>query len=245
MEQLQCIFDMILKYLPIAVLIGGAYKFYKQHEFNKDIQMGKLQADKELQEHSRVINGILEQQKFDHQRLLAEFSLYAAKRQEKYIQLANRMHTAMKEISCISSGIQRVRTFKDYDEKDVEIYLENLKVVCLTEKMKEEIKECWKNDPQKGIQELQALDKKFKDIRAYNAVLDLRDSYLDALLFLPDKLSENLEQYITTMINFALEIKDGHELGKKSNKSGWAGTVEELEEKTKKLTKDMQQELQK
>ncbi|MCI6201009.1 MAG: hypothetical protein MR645_02585, partial [Paraprevotella sp.] len=108
-----------------------------------------------------------------------------------------------------------------------------------------EIKECWKNDPQKGIQELQALDKKFKDIRAYNAVLDLRDSYLDALLFLPDKLSENLEQYITTMINFVLEIKDGHELGKKSNKSGWAGTAEELEEKTKKLTKDMQQELQK
>ena len=29
MEQLQCIFDMILKYLPIAVLIGGVYKFYK------------------------------------------------------------------------------------------------------------------------------------------------------------------------------------------------------------------------
>ena len=65
------------------------------------------------------------------------------------------------------------------------------------------------------------------------------------MLFLPDKLSENLEQYITTMINFVLEIKDGHELGKKSNKSGWAGTAEELEEKTKKLTKDMQQELQK
>lgn len=245
MEQLQCIFDMILKYLPIAVLIGGAYKFYKQHEFNKDIQEGKLQADKELQEHSHVINEILEQQKFDHQRLLAEFSLYAAKRQEKYIQLANRMHTAMKEISCISSGIQRILSFKDYDEKDVETYLENLKEIGITEKRIKEIKEYWEKDRQQGIQKLQALDKKFKDIRAYNAVLDLRDSYLDALLFLPDKLSENLEQYITTMINFALEIKDGHELGKKSDKSGWAGITEELKEKTKKLTKDMQQELQK
>lgn len=193
---------------PIISILWGIYKFNKQHEFNNEIQKEKSDSEKTLQKHGYKINKILEQQKFDHQRRLTEFSLYAKKKHEKCILLYENLSVAIIYIGQVSMTIQQNRSFYDYNEEDVQDFLQNLSI---TQERRSEILREWKENRENGIVKLRKLDTLNKYIKAINYAASARKALISAKLYLPKELADELEQYTIDLYVFACKIKRNYE----------------------------------
>lgn len=198
------VIDLILKYSPIFVAIAGVYEFYKQNKINKKLFDEKVEAAKELKRQEQRINEILEQQKFDHQKQLTEYGLYATKKHEKCIELYEKLSEAVNSVGIISSLFHSEIAFTDYNESDVKRFLS---LIGVTQGRREEILDIWRYDKNEGIRELRKLNHLSEAITALNTVTKARQAYVSAKLYMSEALSENISQYIKELDAFTAEIE--------------------------------------
>lgn len=196
--------DLLFKSLPVITLLIGIYKFYKQNQVNKILLEEKLKAASELKRQEQQINEILEQQKFDHQKQLTEYGLYAAKKHEKYIELYEKLSEAVNFAGVISSLFRSITAFTDYNEEDVNHFLS---LLGITQGKKEEVLNTWRRDKNEGIRELRKLNHLYENVTAVNNVAKARRAYIEAKLYLSEGLSEIIDQYIMELDAFTGEIE--------------------------------------
>lgn len=196
--------DLVLKYLPVVIVIVGIYKFHKQNKVNQTLLAEKLKAASELKRQEQQINEILEQQKFDHQKQLTEYGLYAAKKHERYIELYEKLSEAVNSAGVVSLLFRSMTAFTDYNEEDVNRFLS---LLGITQGKKEDVLNTWRLDKNEGIRELRKLNHLYENIRAVKNVAEARHAYVGAKLYLSEELSENIDQYIEELDAFTGEIE--------------------------------------
>ncbi|WP_196592624.1 hypothetical protein [Pectinatus sottacetonis] len=98
MEHIYAILDIIVKYLPIILCFIGFYKFHEQYKFNSKLEEQKTNLAKNLEHYKQELASLTETVKYQHQKQLTDFSLFATKKHEKCIVLYERLCEAIAKI---------------------------------------------------------------------------------------------------------------------------------------------------
>lgn len=248
------IIAMISENLPIismvlTVVFGiygrwwAVHKFNRQNEINRDLQKEKADLDEK-------VNTVIKEQEFENQRRLTEFSLYANKRHEKYIELFEAMAEAVNIINIITSSFRNRKSFEDFGRKDIEELLDQIKI---THWEKENLLQTWENDHKEGVKELRDLDIRIERVEAINITNTARVACVKAKLYMPTELYEEIRKFTYDMWSLAFDVKCYDELREQHAIALDADNINELKQRPERakllnerfefLTEKLQKEL--
>ena len=189
--------DMIVIIVEVLIIvIGGVwawYKFWQQNKFNLSLQEQKTELDKSLKNHEQQLNRLSEKQKYLNQRKLTDFSLFANKKHERVIDLYEKLSFARNQVLWRHSPLRMLPTFTDYNEDDMLEFLDEFKITRAT---KGNLLESWKNEPQKGVQEIRKIMYSQEDFNTEKSVAELAKSHRQAELYLSSDISRKIEGYV-------------------------------------------------
>jgi hypothetical protein len=201
------LWDIYLTYSPVIslvfIIIGGCwayYKFSKQQRFSEKLQNEKAKLDQQ-------INTIIGEQKFQHERQLTNFSLFARKKHAYCIKLYEKLCQAKNDVIWLTVRIKMVPSFKDYNNDDMQKYLEQFNI---TSERKNQLFKAWSSNPM-GRKEIQRLHDLIyeRDIRcAENSILDAAKAYYQADLYMSRKLSSSVNDYMENLRKIQIEYQN-------------------------------------
>lgn len=166
--------------------------------------------NKKLETHKYELNKLTEEAKFDYQRMLSGFNLYAPKRHDAYA----RLHSSAMKAKNYIFGLRGARTepaFTDYDENDIQEYLKE--VLILPNGKVNEVVNLWK----RGDQVMAKKEiRRYLKIKAYrdatNCFIDAYQCFFDSSLYLSDRAKQVTQLLLTDLrsllINYNIEYKD-------------------------------------
>lgn len=197
MKRLMDIITLIMQYGPIvAVAVWAWYKFNKQHVLNKELQENKAELDKNIKQYEQCLQEVTEKQKYQNQRRLTAFGLYAAKKHERYIDLYERLCQARNQVLWRNNPLRLMLTFTDYNKEDM---IEFLDKYNLTRARKEELLALWELNPHEGVRQIHDMMTDQEDFDTRKAVVEAVKAHLQADLYLPRMLSNKIDEYTTKL----------------------------------------------
>lgn len=246
--------ELVLKYLPIVSIVStiiiafvgaawAVHKFNKQNSVNSVLQKEKAELDEK-------VNTVIKKQEFENERKLTEFSLYANKKHEKYIDLFEAMAEAVNIINRITNTFKQIRSFEDFGKLDIEIFLEATNITHLE---KDLIIETWEFNHQEGIRKLQGLDMRIELFNAMNTTNNARIACMKASLYMPQNLYEEIRDFTYDIWSLARTVKYYTELQEQHTLAINDDSINELKQRPERarllnerfelLTKKLQKEL--
>lgn len=140
----------------------------------------------------RIQYTIMEEQKFQHERQLTDFSLFVRKKHAYCIKLYEKLCQAKNDVMWLTVRIKMVPSFEDYNSDDMQKYLEQFNI---TSERRKQLFKAWVSNP-RGREEIQRLHDLIyeRDIKyAENSILDAEEAYYQADLYMPRKLSSSIK----------------------------------------------------
>lgn len=192
--------DRMLKFGPLLVTVVVGiwvwYKFNKQHVLNTELQDHKAELDKNIKQYEQRLQELTESQKYQNQRRLTDFSLYAAKKHERYIDLYEKLCNALNIVIWRNSPLRSLPFFTDYNHDDMIEFLDKYNI---TRARKEELLVLWESDSRGGVRQIYDMMTAQEDIDTSKAVHDAVRAYIQADLYLPRNLSNEIDKYTTKL----------------------------------------------
>lgn len=223
--------DVTVKYGPLlGIIIGGIwtwYKFCSQEKENKKIRDRQETFQKEMQDNKanndKQLNELTEKLKYENQRRLTDFSLYAQKKHERYIPLGAMLNKLNGCTIQLTQSEISAPSFSKYNRHDIENFLN---LYNLTEKYKEELLSTWMSDNEKGKKDIYAMMLKYQDFDLEHTLLRTVDEYYCTKLYLPEDLSLKIREYLLKCQNIMYmhnnkTISDNKKLNDQLNKDLW------------------------
>lgn len=170
---------------------------------------------KQLADHKHELDVVAERIRFEHQRLLHEFNLFAVKKHDTHAKLFELLRLAHGH--CVGLfGLATSRTFEDYNEADIKRYLESLK---LTEATSSSILAQWKNNRESAIREIRDLERRSQIQSAQSAMTAASNHLLSNEIYFSKEAIENTRKLLDLLHDFILDAKYPPQPGTKPKQS--------------------------
>ncbi|MDF2631448.1 MAG: hypothetical protein K0Q85_44 [Caproiciproducens sp.] len=174
--------------------------------------------NEKLETHKHELHNLTEAAKFDFQRMLSGFNLYAPKRHDAY----EKMHSSIIKAKNYIFGLRLARTeptFSDYDESDVQEYLKDI-LILPNGKIKEVVNLWESGDQESAKKEIRRYLKIKANRDASNSFIDANQCFFDSSLYLSNGAIELAQLLLndlrSLLINYNSDYPD-KELREESN----------------------------
>lgn len=118
-------------------------------------QIAKLTFDQKMENYKKVMSEELENLKLQHQKNYKDFELFISVKHEKYPEMYFHLETAYGQVFALR-GMGRFLTFENVDERDLNVYFDEL---MMTSFDKARIFVIWNVDKQSAINEIREMER--------------------------------------------------------------------------------------
>jgi len=146
-----------------------------------------------LSEHKHSLELITESAKFDYQKKLADFNLFAAKKHDNVTKLYALLVEAKGAVATFTSVIQNYNSGEDWNTVDFTAFLEKC---TISAGQREDYLTRWAANPKSIKEEIIELQQLQRDATANNAIINCNNQSIYTQIYVSASVNEDVHQFI-------------------------------------------------